>query len=371
MTIPPLHGGGSVIPPFRTPVLTAPVNTGIPPLLGDDGIPLPPGAPGAPGPSAGAASRRDDAPIWLAGRLELGDVLPETTQLAVALESATRALQNGRPDQVLSVLDAVWSDQLDADSPWYLRAAALELLGRTSDVEQVLRDAITRLPRSAAMLYLLGLHTMQRGQPDAARLANDHALALHPLEPLLWLQRAALATRSPLPESPAGILDHVESMEPGYPAARWFATLAQLGSMRIRTGTPSASRPIELLTAGSPTQSAEPEASGDEGAPLFSTSVLESALRYGLTLLDSPVHSARNATLAASQLDAAREAGDDYAAMVSSRPSTPVQPRPPVAWDTVALVTSILVIALFPPLRIPALMLGGGAAMLMVSRRIE
>ncbi len=365
MTIPPLHGGIAGVSPFRTPALTAPVSSGVPPVVPDDGLELPQGAPGA---APGATSRRDDAPIWLAGRLELGDVLPETTQLAVALESATQALQRGRPDQVLGLLDAVWSDQLLADSPWYLRAAALELLGRTSDAEQVLRDAIARLPRSAAMLYLLGVHTMRRGQPEAARLANDHALALHPLEPLLWLQRAALAAQRERPDSAHEILAHVETMDPGYPAARWLATLSQLGARFTRDATPIASRAIEQPTPGVLTTPADLGASGPE-TPIAG-GVLESALRYGLTLLDSPTQSARNATLAAASLDAAGEAGDDYAAMLTTASATPVVSTSPVAWDSVTLVASVLVIAVVPSMRLPALMLGGAAAMLMVSRRL-
>ncbi len=367
MTVPPLTGAGSGIPPFRPLALTAPVHTGIPPVIPDDGDTLPQGAPAQ---TAGTASRREDAPIWLAGRLELGDVLPETTQLAVALESATRALQQGRPDQVLSALDTVWSDQLVVDSPWYLRTAALELLGRAGDTEQVLRDAISRVPRSAAMLYLLGVHTMQRGQPDAARLANDHALALHPLEPLLWLQRAALAARSQRPETAGEILQHVESMDPGYPAAPWLATLLALGPTRTRGATPSASRVIDLLTAESQSKAADPETAGVDSTPSFGISALESALRFGLTLLDSPVQSARNATTTAAQFEAGRDAGEDYAAMLNGKSSAPPTPSPPIAWDTVTLLTSILVIAIVPPMRLPALMLGGAAAMLIVSRRL-
>jgi hypothetical protein len=367
MTIPPLNGAGSGVPPLRSHPLTAPVLTGIPLVNADDAIALPQGAPS---PSASNTSRREDAPIWLAGRLELGDVLPETTPLAVALESATRALQQGRPDQVLSALDTVWSDQLLTDSPWYLRTAALELLGRTGDAEQVLRDAIARLPRSAAMLYLLGIHTLQRGQPDAARLANDHALALHPLEPLLWLQRAALAAGRQLPEATSGILQHVESLDPGYPAEQWLATLSQLGPTRGRSATPGASRVIGLLVAESEAAVAEPVGASDERTPPLATSVLESALRFGLTLLDSPVQSARNATTAAAALEAARDAGDEYAAMLTAKSSAPAAPSPAIAWDTVTLLTSVLVLAVVPPLRLPALMLAGAAAMLIVSRRL-
>ncbi len=365
MTIPPLQGAGTGASTFRIPVLTAPISTGVPPLIGDDANGLLPDRASAP--SAPTAVRAD-APISLAGRLEAGDVLPETTQLALALESATRALQHSRPDLVLSELDAVWSNQLAADSPWYLRAAALQLLGRTSDAEQVLRDAIAHLPRSAAMLYLLGVHTSQRGQTDAARLANDHALALHPTEPLLWLQRAALAQRSAAHETAMEILGHVQSMEPSFPASHWLATLARLGDPVLHRGTPVVQRAIPRLTP-SPIPVIE---SGGVLAlvphtPEQPLSVLETALRYGLTLLESPTQSARTATASG----VSRITATDLGVMISAASSlAPTRVEMPT-WETLILVTGLVVIAFVPSLRIPALLVFGVAAMLIASRRIR
>ena len=245
MTIPPLTGGGLGIPSQRIPLLTAPVNTGIPPIVGDDKrLPLLP--PQAGSGTAAAPGLRDDAPITLGGRLQQGDRLPDTTKLALALESATRALQHGRADVVLMELDAVWSNQLASDSPWYLRTAALQLLGRMSDAEQVIRDGIARLPRSAAILYLLGVHTANRGQVDAARVANDHALSLHPTEPLLWLQRAALTQMGGRHDTVAEILAHVQTLEPSFPASHWLVTLGRLGE-RAGRPTPAVQRAIERL----------------------------------------------------------------------------------------------------------------------------
>ena len=365
MTMPPLQGAGAGIPPFRIPVLTAPVSTGVPPVIGEEPLRLPPGSlPQAPG-----AALRDDAPISLAGRLELGDVLPDTTQLALALESATRALQRGRADVVLAELDAVWSHQLDADSPWYLRSGALQLLGRTTDAEQVLRDAIARLPRSAAMLYLLGVHTAHRGHPDAAKLANDHALSLHPNEPLLWLQRAALAQCSGIPDVVSAILSRVASLEPAFPADDWLPMLARVGELRGRTPTPVLQRAIvrgtpASLAAVSGTPRDQP-AIGPHPLPPPSTP-LEAAVRYGLTLLESPTQSARTATGAATL----GEGITPLAQVLSGLGATPPSRAPLPSWDAITLAIGLAVIVLVPPLRIPALMLCGAAAMLMVSRRL-
>ena len=138
-----------------------------------------------------------------------------------------------------------------SDSPWYLRTAALQLLGRASDAEQVLRDAIALLPRSAAMLYLLGVHTAHRGQHDAARLANDHALALHPTEPLLWLQRAALAENESMHGTAAAMLVHVQTLDPALAASHWLATLTRLGERASRAPTPPVQRAVARLTPGS------------------------------------------------------------------------------------------------------------------------
>lgn len=370
MTIPPLTGGGLGVPPFRTPVLTAPVSTGIPPLVTEDDVARPRGAPAPAAGGAGGNVSRDDAPISLGGRLESGDLLPDTTELAVALESATRAMQHGRADQVLTLLDTVWSSQLASDSPWYLRAAALQLLRRTSDAEQVLRDAIARLPRSAAMLYLLGVHTMARGQTEAARLANDHALALHPTEPLLWLQRAALAQRSAMPETAAALLEHVESMAPGYPAADWLARLSQLGEHAGHDAPPVVAHTTARLTPGSLPPLGESTAPPHHGPAPLASGVLESVLRYGLTLLESPTQSARSATYVATPIATSRYVTGEYASMIAGTSSIPPSRAPLPAWDTVMLVTGALIIAFVPSLRIPALMLCGAAAMLIVSRRL-
>lgn len=365
MTIPPLQGGGIGIPPFRIPVLTAPVSTGVPPVVGEEPLLLPQGA----APSAPGASPRDDAPISLAGRLDVGDVLPDTTQLALALESATRALQSGRADVVLAELDAVWSQQLDADSPWYLRSGALQLLGRTSDAEQVIRDAITRLPRSAAMLYLLGVHTAHRGHPDAAKMANDHALSLHPTEPLLWLQRAALAQRNGIPDVAAALRSHVQSFEPAFPADDWLLMLARVGELRGRTPTPVMQRTVTRSTPLSlPAITGRPRDQVTVAAaplPLPSTP-LEAAVRYGLILLESPTQSARAATGAATSVDGMTP----LAQMISAPDATPPSRAPMPSWESITLAIGVAVLVLVPPLRVPALMLCGATAALLVSRRV-
>ena len=352
------------MPALRVPVLTAPVNTGVPRLVGEDAGGV---AGGAAGPRAtDAPSRRDDAPISLGGRLDSGGQLPETTQLALALESATRSMQQGHADQVLSALDAVWSDQLDADSPWYLRAAALQLLGRNGDAEEVLRNAIARLPRSAAMLYLLGVHTAERGHLDAARLANDHALALHPTEPLLRLQGFALAPRDGHSDTLAAVLDQIRTLQPGFPAEIWLATLIRLHDdakrraaaraprVRIDRLTPVSLRAVDGTLA--PPVSPEP-ASG----------TLESALRYGLSLLESPLQSARMATHSANVGQFVSDAGSLHAASYAIPPVRAALPR----WETLVLVSAMLVVGLVPPMRMPALLLAGVAVLAIVARRLR
>ena len=362
MTIPPLPSGALTNVQFRLPVLTAPVSTGVPPLNTDDDVSWPGGGPA---PLAESASR-GDAPITLAGRLEAGDTLPDTTELALAIESATRSLQHGRADQVLMELDRVWSQQLASDSPWYLRTAALQLLGRTSDAEQVLRDAIARLPRSAAMLYLLGVHTAHRGQHDAARLANDHALALHPTEPLLWLQRAALAENELMHGTAAAMLEHVKTLDPALAASQWLATLARLGERTSRAATPAMQRVIARLTPGSLPTIGDPLLAPPAAAPP-APSLLETALRYGLTLLESPTQSARTATRGGESSETAYASATRLAAAEVHPTARLTLPT----LESLVLVGGLLVMVFVPTLRIPALMLTGAVAMLLVSRTLR
>jgi len=371
MTIPPLVGGGGALPPFRLPVLTAPVSTVGPARVGAEPTLLPKGTPA----TATGTGLRDDAPISLAGRLEQGDVLPDTTKLALALESATRALQSGRAGAVLAELDAVWSHQLAADSPWYLRIGALQLLGRTVDAEQVLRDAVSRLPRSAAILYLLGVHIMHRGQVEAAKLANDHALALHPTEPLLWLQRAALAKQNGLPDLAASTMQHAQTLAPTFPADDWLSMLVRLGELRGRTPTPTYQRAIGKLTP-STLPAIEEQPGTRVSIALAATSLplpatpLEAAVRYGLMLLESPTQSARTAT-GATGATAGADAMAQLAGMLSGIQGVPSSRVELPSWDAIALGISVAVLAFVPPLRIPALMIAGASVMLLVSRRMR
>jgi hypothetical protein len=370
MTIPPIAGGGSSMQGLRPPVLTAPVTTGAVPRLGDAVAGHT--APAAQTPDATAT--RSDAPIALAGRLEHGGELPDTTELALALESATRLLQHGRADDVLRALDVVWSDQLAADSPWYLRTAALQLLGRTSDAEQVLRTAIARLPRSAAMLYLLSVHTAARGHVDAARLANAHAQSLHPTEPLLQLQGAALDIHAVTAGALTALLERMRADHAGLPADIWLATLIRLhdqasGSARVPSSERASRTPTPRALPAVVTGHAAPQ------SPAMPDEVLTATLRYGLSLLDSPTQSARVAT----QLDAAMPRPSAHVgvsaelAAVAAAAVAPVAPERAALprWESLLLIAAAGVIVLAPPLRIPALLAAGVAALGMVARGLR
>jgi tetratricopeptide (TPR) repeat protein len=360
MTIPPLgpHSVGRSV--MRTPTLTGAINAAVLPVIGDGKTPITPARPVTPLQPAA------DAPITLAGRLDAGGQLPEATALALALEQATRAMGAGRADLVLSVLDPVWSDRLGSDSPWYLRTAALELLGRTSDAEQVMREAIARLPRSAAMLYLLGVHSTARGQLDAARLANDHALTLHPSEPLLLLQRAALMQASESATSLASLLEQVCTLAPTLPIAQWFTTLASLGHKRIGRPTPAASMALARLTPHSMAAISE-----HRGAAPSSQVPLEAAVRYGLTLLDSPTQSARAATGGSSRIDPDVRYSQSTAAVRPELPRPSMRALPFPHWDTLALAAGLLILLLVPALRTPAIAVTGLAAVVMIVRRVK
>jgi hypothetical protein len=343
-------------------VLTAPVRTGVPPVADDRTSTASLAQPISRGAPVG------DAPITLAGRLQLGDALPETTALALALENATRAMQRGRADLVLSELNAVWSPRLASDSPWYLRTAALQLLGRTSDAEQMMREAIALLPRSAAMLYLLAVHTANRGQPEAAQLANDHALLLHPNEPLLLLQRAALSHTHASTEFLASLLHQVATLAPHLPLTQWFTTLATLGSNRVRQPTPAASHALASLTPrSSGAFTADVRALLDAAKQPPPATALEGAVRYGLSLLDSPTHCARVATVGAER---GAPDGSVYALRASSTVATP-HIVAAEAWEIFCVTAGIAVFAFVPTLRLAAALALGVAVTVSIARRMR
>jgi tetratricopeptide (TPR) repeat protein len=360
MTIPPLVPGSIGRSAMRTPTLTGAINAGVPPLVGDSRTPIDPARPVAP------LNPASDAPIALGGRLDAGGQLPEITALALALEKATRAMGAGRADLVLSVLDPVWSDRLGSDSPWYLRTAALQLLGRTNDAEQVMRDAIERLPRSAAMLYLLGVHSTCRGQLDAARLANDHALMQHPNEPLLLLQRAALMQASDSPLSLAPLLEQICTLAPSMPITQWFTTLGSLGRTRTRQPTPAASMALARLTPHSMV------AISEQGLAVAPSQVpLEAAVRYGLTLLDSPTQSARAATGSTSRVDPDVRYSQAMTAQQAAAQRSPADVPQFPHWDTLLLAAGLMAVLAVPAMRAPAIVFTGVAALVMIVRRVK
>jgi hypothetical protein len=370
MTAPSTGPGGALpSPAARGPILTAPVLSGVPPA-GKDIADLLHARGSTGGASAGGSGPRTDAPITLGGRLDATASLPDSTRLALALEAATRALQGGRPAQVLAELDRIWSPELTSDSPWYLRTSALELLGRTSDAEQVIRLAITRLPRSASLLYLLGVHTASLGHIDAARIASDHALSLHPSEPLLWIQRAALAQRAGNGAMVEQILRRIAEIDSRFPSDQWLESLARLGNVASGRPTPRTSHSVARLTPGS-----LPALSDDRVAASLTPNVpaggapLELALRLGLTLLPSPTQSARDGT---------RITTSDDPAVTYSRQPTPrvaVPIAPPITRNTsssgpvvVFAITLACGVAL-PALRLPAVLIGAGLLIYLASRQ--
>lgn len=305
-----IGGDGNVPPVFTGPVFTVVPGRGriegavppVDPVRGGDG-------------AADAPDAEAPPPITLAGRLASGDALPPAPALAIALEQATRALQGGRAHEVLAALDTIWSSQLAHDSPWYLRAAALELLARHDDAAGLLREAIAQLPSSPALLYLLGVHATIAGDDAAAHLATAHAHALHPDDPVLLVLRAAVLSRSGQAAEANALLAHAVALAPALPVRDWYAVLARLGRLPASHAADDAhaahgARDVARLTPASMrlvTDGATDDRPLDEpsswSAPLEPTPErpeipfgLSDAVRYGLALLDAPGVAARAAT---------------------------------------------------------------------------
>ena len=332
----PVGGEGGGVPPiFTGPVRdafgTARVGGAVPPVD--------PAPPVAGGEAPAGAPARPTPVITLAGRLAAADMLPPPAALALALEEATRALQGGRAHDVLAALDATWSPRLAHDAPWYLRAAALELLARSDDAAQLLKEAIAQLPSSAALLYLLGVHALVEGDEVAARLATAHAAQLHDAEPIVLVLRAAVLARAGQPFEANDLLRRALAARPALPLREWFEVLVALArrpvradaaAARPRLATPRAvaALPPEGGRAPAPTPARTSGAhaavipagdSQDEGArrttgapdrddaahwaaplvpPRDEPPVppgLADAVRYGLALLDAPADAARAA----------------------------------------------------------------------------
>jgi tetratricopeptide (TPR) repeat protein len=374
-------GGDGGIPP----VFTGPVFTGVP-ASGRVAGAVPPVDPALAGDTGVAEAVPVAQPtITLAGRLASGDALPAAPALAIALERATRALQGGRAHEVLAALDTVWSSQLAHDSPWYLRAAALELLARHDDAAGLLREAIAQLPSSPALLYLLGVHATVAGDDAAAQLATAHAHELHPEDPVLLVLRAAVLSRGGLPFEANALLSRAVALAPTLPVRDWFAVLARLGRVvpqateqmppqvapRLPRRTPAAlprvtddvpAEPPRDAHDTAPSRTDERDDDPSWAAPLRAPADaptlplgLPDAVRYGLALLDAPADAARAATR--------HRAPDDAMSLLAARAG--------LAFDVAArpggpgLVALVLVAALAAGVADPAArgLLGGALAL--------
>ncbi|MCU0625814.1 MAG: hypothetical protein MUF21_04900 [Gemmatimonadaceae bacterium] len=386
--------GGVGGEPSIPSILTGPVVTGIPgsARVGTPVAPVDPVPPVVPG----AAEATPLADVALAGRLATGDVLPEPAALALALEQATRALQGGRAHDVLATLDATWSARLAHDAPWYLRAAALELLARGDDAAAVLRDAIAALPRSAALLYLLGVHALAGGDDGAAQLATSHAVALHPDDPVLLTLRAAIEMRAGRAPEAEALLARASTRAGALPVREWFAALVRMpatrgASMPGRATAPTprgtatmraTPRALPAVTPGAmPITSAarqtphasplvRPTPHGQDAVratPLGSRPIpspdsrdhesLHEAVRYGLALLDPPAVAAREAVRRRTRTGELLAIAAQHAGIAAP----PIARRPP---HVAALLVAVLLVGgLTTPVTRTAAMVVAGACL--------
>ena len=185
--------------------------------------------------------------------LDLLDVLATTDLLAhreptgvvaleVGLEQARGALLRNRPGDALMTLDPIWDTARGTEEGWYLRSAALMVIGLPGECERVANEGLVARPASLALRFLQSLVRMSLGDLAGARFVLQLALQRAPTDPLLLVQQALIQAKQG-DSRPADALFGRVATDSEHPALTW-------GRETLRTMVADAtrlrSRPVSL-----------------------------------------------------------------------------------------------------------------------------
>lgn len=172
---------------------------------------LPPAASRAP-------SRGDSRPAVLSSLVDT--LRPRQTGAApreVLLAVVRDALESGKPDAALGLLDELWSADVTREDCWYLRGQALYELERFAEAGEVAGQGLARAPRSAALLFLLSNCELELSNLPGAERAIAGALALLPEHPVLLSRYAELLARAGRLDEAGDLLERAAAAAPGHP----------------------------------------------------------------------------------------------------------------------------------------------------------
>ena len=212
-----------------------------------------------------------------------------TTGLRTAVNEARRALSRGLPVDVLAALDAVSKDSTRrTEDAWYLRAAALLMLGLPGESERVALSGARSFSGSVALPFVQSLARLALDDATGARTALEVALQRSPSEPLLLVQHAVISAREgSLVQAAAMLSDAIANgaVDSVVAYGREMLEFERSRALRGASSTadhgqhgPSATAPIELglqlldaSRASNSSFASAPVAGADEIMDLFPT----------------------------------------------------------------------------------------------------
>jgi hypothetical protein len=141
--------------------------------------------------------------------------------LEVGLEQSRGALLRNLPGDALSALDGVWEGARRTEEGWYLRSAALTVLGLPGECDRVAGEGLALKPTSLALRFVQSFARVVLGDLPGARAALQPALDRAPFAPLLQVQHALLHARQGDTRSAEAMLSKLLRAYPDHPAVVW------------------------------------------------------------------------------------------------------------------------------------------------------
>ncbi len=234
---------------------------------------------------------------------------PSAVALATVLERARASLVRGDAGDALAALDDAWEGAMRTESGWYLRSAALTVLGLPGEAERVLQQSLVPRGGSVALLFLQSVVRSALGDTAGARESLLAAEARRPAEPVLMAWRAVLTARA---GDRSGALRQISEI----PAGQGQSALLGWARQSIAAANADASRAVadmrwevkpedlqapEMTLSGPTSQASVPSAASVATSPVVSSAVpsavlapMESDLRrVGAELVNGTPHQIR------------------------------------------------------------------------------
>jgi len=138
----------------------------------------------------------------------------QETDPALALASAERYIEVGRPERALAVLADLDGETAVSGRARGLRGWALMDLERSEEAAGVAREALADEPEDVELLFLLSTAELQRGELGEAEAAILAALALEPDLPELLCQYADVAVHGGQLDKAQKLIDRAAALDP-------------------------------------------------------------------------------------------------------------------------------------------------------------